>query len=330
MLISPGTVLFARKGHNMTSKYLIKPETILYELGEVKNIPGSHLGPIGENLINEINDVAYDKGQKISYHEHDKGYDTFLILKGSVLVKIRGKQCIATEGDIIHVRPYISHGFEILEDNTLWREMFQNMDMHQGLKYKELLKESCPEKLSDKDFMKQFRQSMGTIERREPKAIDVDKSELPEVRVKGEALSAFKFDGIVLNQKIGRFETNGVKEVWEVIMTEGMRIEYGYPHCNWNVYSIGKGSFEFKVGGEQFTAYAGDIVNIPPYTTYEFISAENDASYYNLNCKAMLLRLLEDIESSDDKSNRELIGQLMKEHGCWVTGYEAGAQMHAE
>ena len=52
---------------------------------------------------------------------------------GDLLIRPQGsrmKKCIIERGDIVHIRPYVNHGYRYLEENTIWREMFQDMDMY--------------------------------------------------------------------------------------------------------------------------------------------------------------------------------------------------------
>ena len=62
------------------------------------------------------------------------------------------------------------------------------------------------------------------------------------------------FDGIVCNQKVGRHETGGEKEVWEFVMEKGICVEWDSPHPDWDLYVVKEGRVEVTVLGGTFVA----------------------------------------------------------------------------
>lgn len=309
-------------------KYLIKSDEILFRNGEVKDTPDSHLKPKGPYLINELSDTMYHKDEVVGYHEHSKGIETFMLVRGSVEVTIRGKRCVLTPGDILHLPPYTSHRFRYLEDGTMWRELFQDLNMHQGLRNKRALERCFPDKFNDEEFLKAYRTNAGTIPRIETVPETVDKSVLHEVRTPEFAYSTHTFGGVTFRQKVGRWETNGIKEIWEVIFDEGVKVSCTEePDPSSGLFSITKGSFEFTVAGQTFVASATDLVNIPEYTSFEIKSLEKGSTILDLNCQAYMLRLLEDIEAyssnePDKLKDKDFVKRLLMKHCCYVTGYE--------
>ena len=54
-------------------------------------------------------------------------------------------------------------------------------------------------------------------------------SPLPQIRPKGGSIAQFCFKGIICNQKVGRHETGGEKEIWEFVLDKGVRAEVVSP-----------------------------------------------------------------------------------------------------
>ena len=115
------------------NKIHITPQDYIHELEEKDCRDYLFIAPTGELLTNEMSDVYYQKDAFVPYHEHSKGYETFLIDRGSVEVTINGKRAIAHAGDMVHIEPYTSHGFRYLEEGTIWRELFSGMNMYGGI-----------------------------------------------------------------------------------------------------------------------------------------------------------------------------------------------------
>ena len=251
---------------------------------------------MGETLNNEMSDVYYQENAFVPYHEHSKGYETFSIDRGSVEVTINGKRSVAEAGDLIHIEPYMSHGFRFLEEGTIWRELFLGMDMYGGILEKQLIDRSYPEKLKDDAFMAGYRLKHHTKRLGEPEPEVVQKEGMPQIRPKGKGIACFAFDGIVCSQKVGRHETGGAKEIWEFAMDKGICVEWDAPHPDWDLYVVKEGRVEVSVLGETFTANARDILHVPPYTSYSMKILDDRTVLHAYNVKALGLRLAEIVE----------------------------------
>ena len=99
------------------------------EGGEVVN---DFILPRGPRQKDEFSDTVYHKGTDVPYHWHAHGFETFEIAKGSVDCVVNGQHFIAKEGDLIHLPPYTAHGFVFLEEDTIWRELFQDFRKKYG------------------------------------------------------------------------------------------------------------------------------------------------------------------------------------------------------
>ena len=302
----------------------ITPDTYLHTLTEKDCRDYLFIQPVGENRINEMSDVHYEKDAFVPYHEHSRGTETFSIDRGRVEVIINGKRTVAEAGDLIHIPPYTSHGFRFLEEGTIWRELFQGMDMYSGIMEKSLIQRSCPEKLDDPDFMAAYRLRHHTIRLGEPEPEDVAKSQVPQIRTKDAALVSFSFPGVVCRQKVGRWETGGEKEIWEFVFDKGVTLEWDVPHPNWDLFVVKEGSVAVEAAGERFTAHKRDIINIPPYTPHRFIIQEEKTVLLGCNCKSMVLRWMEELELLGQERPEALedafaVGEILRRHGCFLT-----------
>lgn len=277
-------------------KIHITPDDYIHELEEKDCKDYLFIAPVGETLNNEMSDVYYQENAFVPYHEHSKGYETFSIDRGSVEVTINGKRSVAEAGDLIHIEPYMSHGFRFLEEGTIWRELFLGMDMYGGILEKQLIDRSYPEKLKDDAFMAGYRLKHHTKRLGEPEPEVVPKEGMPQIRPKGKGIACFAFDGIVCSQKVGRHETGGAKEIWEFAMDKGICVEWDAPHPDWDLYVVKEGRVEVSVLGETFIANARDILHVPPYTSYSMKILDDRTVLHAYNVKALGLRLAEIVE----------------------------------
>ena len=305
----------------------ITPDTYIHALREHDCQDYLFLAPEGERRCNEMSDVHYRKDAFVPYHEHSKGVETFSIDRGRVEVTINGKRCVAEEGDLIHIPPYTSHGFRFLEEGTIWRELFQDMDMYTGIMEKNLIRRSCPEFLEDPDFMASYRLRHHTVRLGEPEPEDVDKSQVPQIRPKGGALTRVVFDGVVCSQKVGRWETGGEKEIWEFAQDRDMVLEWAEPHPSRDLFVVKSGRVEVQAAGETFTAQARDILNIPPYTPHAVTVLEPGTVLHAYNCRSLVLRWMEELElmgrdHPDKLKDKEAVREVLRRHGCYLTGFE--------
>ena len=138
----------------MASKYLIRmndPADWLRTYDEGTQQVNDFILPIGPYEKNEMSDTIYHKNASVDYHEHAKGFETFFIREGRVECVIRGQHFIAEKGAILHIPPYVAHGFVFLEEGTVWRELFQEINMAQGIMNKNRIKGNDDELYDDQN-----------------------------------------------------------------------------------------------------------------------------------------------------------------------------------
>lgn len=281
------------------------------EGGEVVN---DFILPRGPRQKDEFSDTVYHKGTDVPYHWHAHGFETFEIAKGSVDCVVNGQHFIAKEGDLIHLPPYTAHGFVFLEEDTIWRELFQEMDMSGGIFEKNMVNnyyESCKE---DPAFMTMYREGK-TVARQAPVVADqpaVDHHKVFQCRTPDFAWTTFEGDGYSIQLKICKFETAGCKEIWHANTKKGLKVEYAYPHRGYDLFYVKSGSVEVTIQhthsnaeSQTFIANADSIIDIPPYHTYTIRILE-DAAIYNYGGEYNLQACLEDL-ASVKKNTPELI-----------------------
>lgn len=312
----------------MKSKYLIRmlePEDWIRTYDEGTQVVNDFILPIGPWEKNEMSDTIYHVDAQVAYHEHRKGYETFFVPQGKVECFVRGKRFVMGAGDILHLPPYVGHGFRHLEEGSVWRELFQEINMAQGIMNKNTIKNSYDGLYDDPDFIQMYRAANRSIIREPIKAWeDVDKRDMPECRTEDFAYSTYQFDGITLRLKVGRWECNGVKEVWHMALDKGFTLEYADPHPEWELYYISKGKMKFTVLDEEFEATSDCLVHIPPYCKHTMTAVEEGTEMFDMGCASFTLSLLEDLASMEVSAPEKLqdkafMQQFMRRYGCYLT-----------
>lgn len=313
----------------MISKYLIRcyePEDWVRHVDEGTQDVNDFILPLGPRERNEMSDTIYHAGTDVPYHEHSRGTETFFIARGCLDATIRGKRFRVNTGDILHIPPYTPHGFVFLEEGTVWRELFQDINMQQGILNKNMVKSHYPELYDDPEFMAVYREANGSFPRETPVVEDVDGSTMHELRTPEFSFNTFHFDGCEMRLKVGRWECDGVKEVWQLLLDKGVTVEFDDPHPYFELYYIWKGSVKFKVLDEEFVAEANSIVHIPPYAKHSFEVLEDGTEMFDNGCETRMLSLLEDwnsIQKNDPKRLEDPAARkkFLHKYKCFVTNY---------
>lgn len=313
----------------MKSKYLIRaynPEDWLFNLNDGTEEVHQFTMPEGPRMKNECSDTFYKKGDHVPYHIHEKGCETFYIARGSVEVTVRGKRCVIEKGDMLHLAPNTAHGFTYLEDGTVWRELFHDIDMAGGTINKNWIKDNYPGLYEEPEFRSWYLSKVKNIPREEPEHVkNMSKDEVREVRPHDFGFSTFVFDRAVLKQKVGRWETDNVHEIWLLTMNKGARIAWERPYDESNLFFVAKGAVKFKVLDEEFTASDDSIVYIPKYTKFSAEVQEDGTEMLDYGCTARLLDMLEDLDALKTR-NPEALGspaemeQFLRRYDCYITG----------
>ena len=308
-----------------TNKMHIKPTDYIRTLRDpiAENILFTR--PEGPDLINETSDYIVQENGLMYYHEHPFGYEVFIIDKGSVECYLYGKRTVAHEGDFILVPPHVPHGFIYLDEGTIWRELFMGIDMYQIMLDQDTIRRGFPEKYEDEAFMDKCRAPRGIITLKYPDPVeDIAKEDMPLIKPRDKAISTYRYDGITLKLRIGRWELSGIKEIWQYELEDGMVIDWAEPHGTTDLFVVKEGRVIVETEKESFVAEARDIINIPVYTPHKFTALGKKTVLHDYNCQARLLALLGDIEKYRKNEPEKLddpafIAGLKEEYGCAVT-----------
>jgi quercetin dioxygenase-like cupin family protein len=256
----------------MDGKYVRKtPDDALESVMEGRLKMDLYLPPYGANQMNEIRDfTALEAGYRVGYHYSDKGMETFAVIKGSVEVVLNGKKFILTEGDILNVEAWCPYGMTFLEEGTVVREM-------------------CTDR-NNKEY-----------DLPEPATVaDAAKEDIGEAAVSGKGLYEFSAEGINLILKVGRWQLGGYKEIWEMKLDKGYRIQYNDKAESEGLFIVNSGRFMVEVDGKEVPADAGDLIHIPVCTSYSLTALDEDCVIRDFNVSCHLFRLLEMIEAAQD------------------------------
>lgn len=310
------------------TKMHITPDDYLAKYEEYDDADFSYvkyfIEPYGSHEINEMSDTHYKEGDEVPYHEHERGYETFLIDGGSVEVTIRGKRTIAHKGDMVHIPPFIPHKFRFLEHNTIWRELFQEIQMNSGMMEHLRVKQFHRDRITDPEYTKENHKRHKSIWYEvQPEPDDVTKYDIPEIRPFDFALAEFSFDHVVLRQKVKRAETAGVKEVWQAVLDSGVRLSWNEENPFPKLFVVYSGQVKVKVDGEKdFVANERDILHIPSYLAGSIETTE-DTILLDYNCEGFLFRALEEIkalkvQSPEKLQDSDLVKALLRKHDCHI------------
>lgn len=256
-------------------------------------------------------------------HVAKRGCETMIVLGGEIELVSRGRRCHVTKGDIMHFGAFSSHRMHWLKE-TPWIGYFNKMNITRPAKDKDLLSRNCPE-MTDEELADIFGESYDLYYLAEPVAVDTPKSEIETVRTPDFAFATFDIGGAILRQKVGRWETEGEFELWDVHMEPGFYASSPKPCPRPCIFYVTEGNVKFKVFNEEFEAPADSIVHLPPYAVFSFEALKKSKMYdYSIGC--MLYDYLSEIKSyrvnnPEKLKDEAFVKALQKKWGCYITEY---------
>lgn len=280
-----------------------------------------YIEPYGPFQHNEMLDTVYvDPNHEMCYHEHEIGAETFLVDGGSVLVEICGKKAVATKGDIIHLPPFVPHKFTWIDAGTIWRELFQETHMAEdcitGLRFKEYNKDGF-------DMSKDGQSPDSHYYTWTPVTEQVSKEEIYHIRPYNSGLVAYQFDGCELRLKVGRWETKGHKEIWQLCMAPNYELSWSHQNPFYSLFIVQEGKVEVRIDGmDKFVAKERDILHIPSHLSGEIVAPEG-AVLFDYNCEGFGLRAVEELYSvyaADPQRAAEEAEAILSKHRCYLRG----------
>jgi len=269
----------------------------------------------------------------IEYHEHDQGTETFFVSQGRFLCNCMGRGFIMQAGDILHIQPWMGHGFIPIEPESRLNILFMGIEQQVITQNWKRLLDNYPGVYEDLRSKMKFREySGGAANRNLPVSDEFPPDQVQQLRPAGSCLREHEFEGIKLCLKVARYETEGVKEIWDLHMKPGF-------FCKWDDFLPEHRMFYVKSGKIrcyvqttntdvlEFDAVEENIILIPPYTPFWFEIVE-EARMFDMDCSAHLQDLCEEIgtllNNDPEKANdKAAIMSLCKKYflNCTDFGY---------
>jgi len=240
--------------------------------------------------------------EPIDYHEHSGGTETFFITQGKFLAYCQGKRFTMEAGDILHIMPWVGHGFTAIENESKLNIMFMGIDQFWSISTPSIrLRMKFPGQFEHSAFSEVYRRSnIGTEFRHVPAPKDAPREEIPQLRRSGVGLTEHEFPGVRMQLKVGRHETEGVKEIWELFLKKGFYAEWDDFVPDYHMFYVtgGKIHVTVKVAADEtfeFDAEKENIIIIPPYNPFK-IEVTEDATMFDMDCPCRLQDTCEEIE----------------------------------
>ena len=293
-------------------RILIRPDDCIIDIPEFPDgiEPRSrcrlYVSPYGLNAI-EVCEANYYLGTRVPYHEHAAGYETFLVDGGSFDIRSMGKRSVAKYGDMVHFAPYMPHSIGALEDNSLWRAFHQELFMTHMMYAEQRLRAQTPNMMNDPAFRKRNAERHASMYYEFTAAEqDVPPEEIPAIRPYDFGFAHYEFEGIDLRLKVGRWETRGTKEIWQMRMKKGFTFSWTGTNPFDNLFDVFNGRMEVRLDGhEPFIAETRDILFIPKWIAGSFTMLE-DTVLIDANCQGCLLRSLDELNGWKNNDPQKL------------------------
>jgi len=286
--------------------YLIRME-LPEDCIKVSNMGGIYYrmfhDPVTEYQKNELDCMHFQAGtdKKVGYHEHTSGTETFMISQGKFLCYCMGRGFYMEPGDLLHIQPWMGHSFTPVEPDSRLNIMFMGINQQYGITTpRTRLQKNFPGVFESEEFKKTFTpKNHGANARTFPADNIVEPEKVDQLRKAGRGIREYKFDGIEMHLKIAKYETEGVKEVWDLFLKKGFHAAWDNFLPEYRLFWVTAGkvkcfvktSFEEEM---EFIAEKDNIIDIPPYTPFRFEVIE-DAQMYDLDCPARLEDLGEEL-----------------------------------
>jgi len=287
--------------------------------------------PEGKNRLNEFGTVWWYSGSPMDYHDHQWGYETFMVTSGQVDTYFNHKRCMMDEGDLFFIKPHVAHAFINLETvkgkGITWLELYDDIRMYYGIEVEVKLERNYPHLHEDSEFQNRLMHTLGDLYRKElPKVDFVDKSEIPWVRPSESSLRTFENAAGKFMLKVGRWEFDGIKEIWEMRPEKGLRLEFDTPFADYPLYYVIDGKMVVECEGETYVGEKESFLHIPPWRRFAISFPEEGARILVANEQSYLLQIFETLESMRVNAPKALcdfsgkVAPVLRKFNNWVTG----------
>jgi quercetin dioxygenase-like cupin family protein len=256
----------------------------------------------------------------ISLHEHRVGYETFFIDSGRAYLYTGGKKCLVTKGDILCLQPYQAHGTVFVEP-AKHRGSLHNMHSANDTPAISALMGYEADALKNPE-VSPFRSGGDFFRRERPVFKEVPAAEVAAVRNPARPTVFYEFEGVTMKQISARWENGGVCELWCADMAAGFHAEWMQCPKHREQLYVREGEVRITVYGEDYTAYAGCLVNIPKFASHS-LTALSRAEVYDCCGQTMWEEFLQDYTSirtydPGRLKNPETLAALKERYGCQI------------
>ncbi len=254
---------------------------------------------IGEIVMmhGKVSEKYHHDFYEVFYHEHLDGAETFFVTDGEFEAISMGEKMLLHPGDVMHVQPFMGHGFRALGPYGRLLVMFQSKNMRVQHEHIVNLNANFPEIAADPKFKAKQMEGQHDMVRDGSYYYDIapETTTSPSYRCFGKGIRSHDLlPGTKLNLIIARYETHGIKEVWEAEMQKGVRMENNAVRYDHRLFWVRKGHIKFNIDGTEFVAYPNCLVYVPPYHCFTF-ETEEEANLVDLSCPYYLQDLLEEL-----------------------------------
>jgi len=302
-------------------KMHIRQEDAIYSTSDDKCTRRLYHSPTGALQDNEIYSTGYFEGAFVPYHMYTRGFKTITLETGRAEVTVAGKRCIIESGDMIQIEPYMPYSIRFFDGEGKTRELTQEINQYGNYIEEAYIKSGILSLKNEDIALKELRTGVVLLE--EPEPVAAESCEMPMVMQKGRGWVTFFAEGITMTLKVGRWQTHGNKEVWEYNIEKDRVFRFSGRNPDESIYSVCQGKIQVEAAGRVFTAGAGDIICIPPYTPYSMQSTEDCCVIHDYNCKMTLFRLMEELETESSREGADpdaVREKLFLSNKCYFEG----------
>ena len=318
--------------HPYRVRMTVPEDCLLYtDMNGIKHYDFFH--PYGTVQKNEMDcmEFASPETQDIGYHEHTFGCETFFVTNGKVECCVLGQRFFMGPGDILHIQPYMGHAFKPASENCRLNILFQTMDMANTTARRFRMQDHFPGSYEEPKFQAALDKLYGRVNRTFPAAPYVPEESVSALRRHDEGLITHTLPGVTLRLKVGRWETHGEKEIWELCMDKGYSVSHKTMRPEPYFFYVTEGKMRFRVWETadqvcEFEAEAQTLVNIPPCYPFTYEALE-DSRMFDLDCAVLLQDLLEETarlraQEPEKLQDEAYMRELKERFNCWYE--EAG------
>lgn len=265
-----------------------------------------------------------------SYHERDHGYELRVLEQGTAEVTICGKRCCLQAGDSVVIPPFVPYGFDYPEGEARWTRLLTGMDYAARCADIDRLRTNFLDQLQDPTFAAAIAKQWGDTCLAEPEPESMQPEEIPFVCRRGTCAKQYRFAGITANLLFGRWDFAGEREIWELVLQEGLQLCWEAPIHTANLFVVRAGRVWVEASSEKgFAASPGDLLYIPPFTPHTITALEDGSTLRDYGCRAKMMRFVEDMEILQARRPQALLDPqaveaVRRRHACPLSAVRRG------